>query len=131
MPGCVFRASGARFDVEAFLKSASLRASVVYRKGQRRRPASRGSQVASGFNVVVSEREDSMQAQVNEALAFLKTHHEDLDRLRKSDGVETIALDFACPQQQMANRSAQFPAELLAAAGNLGVDIHVSFYLVG
>jgi hypothetical protein len=131
MPGCVLRASGSTFDVESFLRNSAFRTEAVYRKGQRRRPASRGSQAASGFNVVVSERDDSMEAQINDALAFLRAHREDLRGLRAAPGVESVVLDFACPQGEIANRSARFPAELLNAAGAADIDIHVSFYLVG
>lgn len=131
MPGCVLRASGARFDVDSFLKTSSLGASVVYKKGQRRRPASRGSQAASGFNVVVSKRDDSLQDQVNDALEFLRAHRDNVEHLRKFPGVESVTLDFACPQGEIAARGARFPSELLAAAGKLGIDIQVSFYLVG
>jgi len=131
MAGCLLRASGLNFDVESFLKGSALRPAVVYKKGQRRRPASRGPQTASGFNAVVSAREDSLESQVAEALSFVRTNTAELQRLRKFPGVDEVVLDFACPQGEIATRSARFPAELLATAGGLGVDIHLSFYLVG
>lgn len=131
MAGCILRASGTAFDVQSFLKDSPLKATVVYRKGQRRRPASRGSQTASGFNTVVCAREDSLETQVGDALSFVRTNAAELQRLRKFAGVDEVVLDFACPQGEIATRSARFPAELLAAAGSLGIDIHLSFYLVG
>ena len=131
MPGCVLRATGAKFDVDAFLKDSPFRPATVYRKGQRRRPASRGVQTASGFNVVVSDTDDSPEKQIEYALSFLRDQHGELLRLVRFGGVEEIVLDFGIPQNEIATRSARFPADLLVAAGALGVDIHVSFYLVG
>ena len=131
MPGCVLRASGATFDVDAFLKSSPFRPGVVYRKGQRRRPSSRGVQTASGFNLVVSDSDDPLETQVEYALTFLRDRRSELVRLVRFGGIEDIVLDFGCPQGDIAARSGRFPAELLVAAGAIGIDIHISFYLVG
>jgi len=131
MPGCMLRASGATFDVDGFLKKSPFRPAVVYRKGHRRRPASRGAQAASGFNLVVSDSDDPLEKQVAYAVTFLNSQREEILRLARFGGVETIALDFGVPQNEIATRSARFPSDLLLAAGALGIDIHVSFYLVG
>ncbi len=131
MPGCVLRASGAAFDVDAFLKDSALEPSVIYRKGQRRKPASRGSQVTSGFNVVICREEESLGKQVKHALTFLRANRDEIVRLGRFGGVEQLVLDFGCPQRETATRNVHFPVELLATAGGLGVDIEVSFYLVG
>ena len=129
MPGCVLRASGKTMDVDAFLKGSPFKPEVLYRKGQRRRPASRGSQTASGFNVVITEN-DEPKEQVNRALAFLREHRDELLRLMRYEGVEAVTLEFSCPQKDFVARNAHLPAELLNAAGALGIDIDVSFYLV-
>jgi hypothetical protein len=127
----MLRASGAAFDVDAFLKNSTFRPAVVYRKGQRRRPASRGVQTASGFNMVVSDSDDPLATQVEYALVFLHDKREELLRLVRFGGVEEIVIDFGCPQGELATRSGRFPSELLIAAGALGIDLQVSFYLVG
>ncbi len=131
MPGAVLRASGAAFDVDAFLNSSPFRPAVVYRKGQRRRPASRGVQAGSGFNLVVSDTDDPLETQVEYALTFLHDKRNELLRLVRFGGVEEIVLDFGCPQGDIAARSGRFPSELLVAAGTLGIDLQISFYLVG
>lgn len=130
MPGCVLRSSGAAFDVDAFLEKSDLKPSVVYRKGQRRRPASRGSQTASGFNVVISESEDPAQ-QVKSAMKFLRENRKELLRLMRAKGVDNMTMEISSPQREFASRVAHLPAELLSAAGAYGIDIDVSFYLVG
>jgi len=131
MAGCVLRASGAAFDVDAFLKTSSLRPPVVYRKGQRRKPASRGPHTLSGFNLVVCSGETSADVHGAEVLAFLQANRVELERLRRFSGVESVVLEFAVPQDAIASRGARFPADLLALAGTLGIDIQVTFYLVG
>lgn len=129
MPGCILRTSGGDFDVEAFLEKSDFKASVVYRKGQRRRPASRGSQTASGFNVVISESEDPAQ-QVKSALKFLRENRQELLRLMRAKGIESMTMEISSPQREFASRVARLPAELLSAAGAYGIDIEVTFYLV-
>jgi hypothetical protein len=129
MPGCVLRASGKTFDVDAFLKGSDFKPSVVYRKGQRRKPASRGSQVSSGFNLTVSNS-DEPKRQVDDALAFVRDNREELLRLGRFGGVDDVILDFAIAQREFVAHSAELPAELLTLAGSLGIDIHVSSYLV-
>ncbi len=129
MPGCVLRVSGVAFDVDKFLEGSDFKPSVVYHKGQRRRPASRGIQMSSGFNVVISDSEEPDE-QVKSALAFLKKHRQDLLRLMKARGI-SVTIDFACAQKEYLVRMAHLPTELLSAAGAFGIDIDVSFYLVG
>ena len=129
MPGCVLRASGETFNVEAFLGKSPFKPSVVYRKGQRRRPASRGSQTASGFNVLISESEDPDE-QTKAALRFLRDNREEVLRLIRSSGVENATLELSCPQREFTSPVAHLPSELLSAAGAFGIDIDVTFYLV-
>lgn len=130
MPGCILRTSGSGFDVDAFLEKSPFKPSVVYRKGQRRRPASRGSQTASGFNVSITESEDP-DAQVKSAVKFLRENRDELLRLMRTRGIENVTLDLSCPQQEFKARVAHLPSELLSAAGAFGIDIDVSFYLLG
>lgn len=129
MPGCVLRVAGAAFDVDKFLDESEFKPAVVYHKGQRRRPASRGTQTASGFNVVISDSEEPDQ-QVKAAIAFLRRHRPDLLRLMKARGIN-VMVDFSCAQKEFLTRTAHLPTELLSAAGAFGIDIAVSFYLVG
>lgn len=129
MPGSVLRASGSGFDVDAFLEKSPFKPSVTYRKGQRRRPASRGSQTASGFNVTISESEDP-DAQVKSAIKFLRENREELLRLTRAKGIENVTLELSSPQREFTARVAHLPTELLSAAGAFGIDIDVTFYLV-
>ena len=80
---------------------------------------------------MVSDTDDPLEKQVDYALKFLREKRKELLRLVRFGGVEDVVLDFSCPQGDIATRSGRFPAELLIAAGALGMDIHISFYLVG
>ena len=130
MPGCVLRASGSGFDVDAFLADSPFKPTVIYKKGQRRRPASRGSHTVSGFNVVITNNEEPAK-QVTAATKFLRENRDELLRLKKARGLESVTIDFGCAQKEFLARTAHLPAELLSAAGAFGIDIDVSFYLVG
>lgn len=129
MPGCVLRASGASFDVDAFLKESAFKPDIIYRKGQRRRPASRGAQTSSGFNVVITDNEDPGE-QVKRATKFLRDNQKELLRLMKAKGVQSVTLEITSPQKEFVARTAHLPTALLSSAGALGINIDVSFYLV-
>lgn len=130
MPGCVLRASGAGFDVDAFLKASPFKPDIVYRKGQRRRPASRGAQTSSGFNVIISDS-DEPKEQIRRAQRFLKENRGEMLRLMRTRGIENVIVEISCPQEEFLARTAHLPSALLSTAGALGLDIDVSFYLVG
>jgi uncharacterized protein DUF4279 len=130
MPGCILRVTGESFDVDAFLEKSPFKPDIVYRKGQRRRPASRGTQKASGFNVVISQSENPDE-QVRRALKFLRENRPEMLRLMRAKGIDQVTVDLSCPQREFTRRVAHLPNELLSAAGAYGIDIDVSFYLVG
>ena len=130
MPGSVLRVSGATFDVDAFLKESPFKPDIVYRKGQRRRPASRGAQTSSGFNVLISESEDPDE-QVKSATRFLRDNRTELLRIMKTKGIDNVTIEISCPQKEFVARTAHLPTPLLGAAGALGINIDVSFYLLG
>lgn len=132
---CVLRASGTDLDPEAFLAKSALRASAVYRKGEprlglARRPGA-PEWLSSGFHVAVSEADfDDLPGQIEDALRFLAEHEEELRRLGRFEGVETVCLDFAIDRKAVAIQSDVFDAELLWRAGALDIDLVVSHYAV-
>lgn len=127
------RASGTDLDPEAFLSESELEASSVYRKGEPRLGlASRPDApewVSSGFHVSVSEADfDDLPAQIEDALQFLARHEDELRRLGRFEGLETVCLDFAIDRKDVAVQSDVFDAELLWRAGALDIDLVVSHY---
>ncbi len=126
---CVLRASGTDFDPEAFLAESELGtgANPIYRRGEPR-PGD-GAWQSSGFQVSVSEAELSdLPGQIRDAVRFLSRHEEELQRLGRFEGVESVCLDFALEKRDVAVSSDVFDAELLWRAGALDIDLVVSHY---
>jgi hypothetical protein len=126
--GCVLRVAGDSFDVDAFLASSSLRPCHIYRRGDPGFPASRGPQELSGFNVLVSESDDSLEAQIPDALDFLNDNSDEILRLVAATGVHEVTLDFGTLFRDVAVQGERFPAGLVATAGALGVGLSVTLY---
>src|SRR4051794_18359964 len=77
------RASGARFDVDAFVRESSITPAAVFRGGQPRLPASQpNGQVLdhSGMNIGVSDAEfGNIEQQTRETLQFLAANLVELE----------------------------------------------------
>ena len=128
---CVLRAIGTAFDVDAYLKSSRLVASIVFRRGEPRTPGQPEGprRTASGLNVAVSDANvDDLAAQVRDALRFLREHEDDLRRLGSCPGMEEVCLDFALRRRDVVAQSDLFPADLLWQAGALDIDLVVTHY---
>jgi hypothetical protein len=101
---CVLRASGAAFDVEAFLRGSSWAACQVFYKGEPKTVSlPERINARSGFNLVVSEAEfRAISSQIEDAIAFLKDRFEEVQRLSDFAGIESVALDFAIETRDVA-----------------------------
>ena len=81
---CVLRASGAEFDVDAFLATSSLKAIGVHRRGDLRfvNNPDGPRHERSGFTADVSAKEwNDLPGQIEDAKAFLAEHGAELLRL--------------------------------------------------
>ena len=84
----------------------------------------------SGFNVTISEADmGDLATQIEEAIAFLDEHEDELRRLGRFEGVEEIEIDFAVEWRDLATQSDWFPPELLWRAGALDIALRVTHYL--
>lgn len=130
--GCVLRAWGKDFNVDKFLVSSSLEPLTVWHIRDPRSPISNPSgrqHSNSGMNVSVSERAFSdLLGQIEDAMQFVRRNREELRRLNKTEGVEGICLDFPVEDRAVAVQRDTFPPELLAAIGDLGIQLAVSRY---
>jgi CTP:molybdopterin cytidylyltransferase MocA len=129
---CILRVSGRRFDVDAFLQRSTLTPCTVWRKGDPRRAGRKTpAHSDSGFNVAVPGSSDqSLERQARAALRFLKRNHGTLVLLRDQPGVEHRTLDFGMAQRSGVAQFDHFPAELVSAAGALGMALELSRYEV-
>ena len=131
---CVLRAAGADFDVDAFLATSSLKAIGVRRRGEVRLASNPGGprHERSGFTADVSVKEwNDLPGQIEDAKVFLEEHGAELLRLRSFPGVGGLELDFPVYLRignQIVVQSDRLPADLLFAAGRVGVDIVITIY---
>jgi hypothetical protein len=125
MPGCVLRACGDDFDVDAFLTTSTLHPNGVWHRGESRSRSKLHSE--NGFNIVVTEH-GKLKEDVPEALSFLSANEAELIRLRDFPGVKSLCLDFGHWQRDVAVQCDYLPSELLVLAGKLGLGIALSLY---
>ena len=132
---CVFRVTGKEFDADKYLTLSGLTAIRVFHAGEPRfksQPEGKRNQV-SGFNVGVSDASwEGVQAQVEDAIAFLKEHEDAITMLRSAAGVESMSLDFPVDLRidrvNIMTQFDYFPPELVSCAGALGLGIEISVY---
>jgi hypothetical protein len=82
----------------------------------------------SGVNIKVSAaKQDDLQSQIKDALAFLEENEQEIESLCGYPGVEFAGLDFGVelPDALVSN---SFPSELLHLAGSLGLNIELTYY---
>ena len=132
---CVLRAGGVDFDVDAFLATSSLKAIGVRRRGELRLASNPDGprHERSGFTADVSVKEwNDLPGEIEDAKAFLAEHGTELLRLRSFPGVGGLELDFPVHLRigtnQIVVQSDRLPADLLLAAGRVGVDIVITIY---
>lgn len=133
MPGCVLRAAGEFFDVDAFIAESPWRPAAVHRKGESARRHSQELLQHSGFNVVVSDRE-GIAAQTEDALAFLAQDAAEVERLVRILGIEGVALDFGTGFRDVVVQPESFSGALVRAAGMVGmvgIGLEVTLYPLG
>ena len=91
----ILRASGVKFDVDAFIKESSLLIDRVYRVGEPVFPASNpeGRKSArSGLSVVASKVDfEDYKLQMKESFFFMRDHADELRRLGAFTGLQSNA----------------------------------------
>jgi hypothetical protein len=127
MPGCVLRASGDHFGPKGFLDDSPFVPCNVFRKGERK--SENRSWSSSGFTVIVSEASgDDWAQQIQDAIEFLQKHKDEVARLMKFEGLESVDLDFGVNRKNGFLQTSRLPPALLTLAGALAIGIEVSIY---
>jgi ribosomal-protein-alanine N-acetyltransferase len=130
---CVFRVSGKVFDPGAFAARTRMPVVHSFHAGEPRVPRSLGVRPASGVTIDVSERPwGALAPQIEDALGFLRAHGPEIAALRADPTVENLSLDFPLYSRIASGDTlTQFeylPAELVTAAGALGIELALSIY---
>jgi hypothetical protein len=128
----VLHIAGQEFDPERLPQLGALRPDQTWCKGKPMFPASKpeGSRHDnSGITLFVSDADfDDFPRQVEEAIAFLDAHKDDLRLLRDAPGVEEMFLDFGISRRDVIVHCDYLPSTLLRSAGELGIGIAISHY---
>jgi hypothetical protein len=131
MPGCIFKASGRDFDVDAFVAQTSLHLFQIFHRGDAP-SARRGPYESSGFKVDVSQADGCLRTECEDAEIWLSTNLTELLRLAAYTGVEDLRLDFGYNRRANALvQSDYLPPSLLALAGKARIGIELSLYAFG
>ena len=129
---CVLRAVGEDFDADGFLTGSPFKAVRVWHKGEQRRRKRAGSPTVhpdSGFVVDVSnESGDALASQVGDAVVFLESHTDEIERLARFPGFDSAWLDFALWWRDVGAQFDRFPPKLVSLAGRLGLGLELSHY---
>lgn len=129
----MLRASGLKFDVDAFAANCNLEIDSVFRRGEPiipSRPNGRGHE-RSGLRIVVGNAGlHDLLAQQSDAIEFLSTFSKDVQRLVAYSGVDSVGLDFGIACRDVAAQTDTFSAELIRLAGVCGVALSLTQYAV-
>jgi hypothetical protein len=133
--GCVLRVWGDEFDIDNLLSHVRITPCSVQRKGLPRfGPQSRVA-TATGFNIVTSEASEcDLSVQINDTIAFLRLHNDDLAAIMSFPGVAGAMLDFSVESRlggDIIGQNDSLPSELLLLAGTLGIGINLTQYARG
>ena len=129
---CTLRAGGKYFDVDSFLSKSKLRPAAIFRRGEPRASHNPKSKklAHSGINVGVSNASfENFTRQIRDAIQFLIKNKTEIQKLTRYKGVEGVELDFATARERDTFLQEYiFPAELIALACKLGLEIRLSAY---
>ena len=73
---------------------------------------------------------DDFLDQINEAIEFLKSNMQELEKLREYSGLQEIVLDFSVRNERISRQHYRFPPEILSLASRLGAVIEISQYAI-
>ena len=133
MPGCVLNATGADFDVNAFMKDSTwrqLQLASVFHRGEATGLQTRPIQERSGLGVRISDSdEDGLEPQIREAMEFLEQEHAEIQRLAAFPGLEALELRIGLFWwRNTLCRFHTLPPDFLRRAGELGVAVTLCVY---
>lgn len=131
MPGCLLNASGADFDVDAFLKTSPWRdVAVVHHRGEPTGIKLRPVTKYSGFRIDISDpEEDQMEPQIRDATKFLQENGAELERLTAFPGIDEVELGIGLFWlEDTACYPLSLPPQFLLLAGKRGVSVTLYVY---
>jgi hypothetical protein len=127
----MFRVCGTDLDIDALLAETSLVPEMSHRRDEPKlkgKPRGRKNE-RSGASFLVNLADfDHFETQKNGALVFLKVNRAAVQKIMAWPGVDSGCFDFGIWRREVPVQCDSFPAGLLKAAGNLGLDVELSQY---
>ena len=135
LPGCYLRVAGTDFDPDSYLAATSLKAISVWHIGDPLAavgPRASRTHEWSGFTCDVSDSDGQLDLQVDDAVAFLTLHRDDLLLLSDDPSVEDRRLDFGFDSRlgvgEIAVQGEWLPVNFLQLVGELQIGVALSLY---
>lgn len=128
---CVLRVSGRSLDLDALLAGSALSPYRTWRLGSTRSDSRLDGPVHSdsGACFAISAADfDAFPAQVDDAIAFLECHADEVRAMVSFPGVDAATLDFGIALRDVAVHCDHLPPRLLKAAAAAGVGMELSHY---
>jgi hypothetical protein len=127
----MLRIHGATLDVDALLSHIPIVPEMSYRRGEpvsKARPEGEQNDESGAAFLVSAAGFDDFEAQKHAALVYLVGNAPTLTEIVAWPGMMHAYLDFGIYRRDVSIQCDTFPADLLKAAGDLGIDIELSQY---
>ena len=130
---CVLHVRSKEDSLRAIVNNSKMPINQSHEKGDKKTKAKNSPLFEDfGFSCKVSDKEwDNLPGQIEDTIAFLTKHEQELASLFTSHSIDCIWLDFPyyCRHSRTVFVQCDFlPAELLLKAGNLNIGIELSLY---
>ncbi|GAA5496221.1 hypothetical protein Rhal01_02403 [Rubritalea halochordaticola] len=126
---CVLRVTSSNQSFSEQLRSSKLNHYLTFEKGEPLTPKSTKQRTDYGFSIDVSKRAWSdLDAQIQDAIKFLDTHHTELATIIESHESVEMTLDFPYEAKGHFVQTNFLPLELISLAASLKIGIALSLY---
>ena len=128
---CVLRLSGPYQELTASVRDAFVEFQEAGASKKSREHGHTSKCNDTTYNFTISEADGArVPVQIDEVIAFLSEHRDEIINLRSRPGVESAMLDFmwSIPEDSSGQWN-RFPVALLELCVELGLEIEVSVYL--
>lgn len=130
---CVLHVSSKTDSLRGIVNNSKMPVNQSHEKGDKKTPAKNSPLFEDfSFSCKVSDKEwDDLPGQIEDTIAFLTKHEEELTGLLSSHGIDCIWLDYPyyCRHSRTIIYQCDFlPPKLLLQAGKLNIGIKLSLY---
>lgn len=130
---CSLRLFGKELDINSLVQGLSLKPHRVWQKGDvvsfGDAKGAKAGNPRSGASFIVSDADLlDFEHQLQDAIHFFGAHMNDIQKMSKFPGVESVIVDFGIQIRDVAVHSDFLPATFVKLASKAGVSIELSHY---